>query len=211
MSRQHFVSADGSHYVGENDDDTVSDTTEDSGSIEATHDAIRLFISDEKKTTIDNNEGCEKISPTNSNAVNESALVAVKCAICLEQYEVGDELTYSCNTSCSHCYHQHCIADWIVQQWGKGKQGRRVASSANGEHINSKWQIVECPVCRQLFTKIEKGNLLIRSGENGIATHVPAVWQNRENVDIGNTANSSIETTATESTAEIDAEIGVGR
>lgn len=50
------------------------------------------------------------------------------CAICLNQYAVGDEIMFSSNKKCQHVFHGECILSWLVV---KRKQ--------------------QCPCCRQVF------------------------------------------------------------
>jgi hypothetical protein len=37
-----------------------------------------------------------------------------QCAICLVEYEAGDEISWSHNKSCTHAFHRDCIIDWLV-------------------------------------------------------------------------------------------------
>jgi hypothetical protein len=37
------------------------------------------------------------------------------CSICLEAFEVGEEVSWSRNTDCNHCYHQDCISQWLIK------------------------------------------------------------------------------------------------
>ena len=37
------------------------------------------------------------------------------CSICLEAFEAGEEVSWSRNTECNHCYHQECISQWLIK------------------------------------------------------------------------------------------------
>mmetsp|Transcript_114 Transcript_114/g.207 ORF Transcript_114/g.207 Transcript_114/m.207 type:complete len:302 (-) Transcript_114:181-1086(-) len=59
------------------------------------------------------------------------------CAICLTEYEIGDEIVWSCiedeNSRCKHAFHEDCMLMWALKI---------------GE------EDVKCPCCRQSFCKI---------------------------------------------------------
>jgi hypothetical protein len=57
----------------------------------------------------------------------------VPCAICLEDYEEGDNICWSHNRRCNHVFHQECIVEWLVRHDA-------------------------CPVCRQDFLSLEDLN-----------------------------------------------------
>lgn len=38
------------------------------------------------------------------------------CDICLLEFEVGDEVAWSPNLSCSHTFHEDCILDWLMRK-----------------------------------------------------------------------------------------------
>ena len=48
------------------------------------------------------------------------------CVICLNPYQLAEQITWSSNPSCVHCFHTDCIARWITRQ-------------------------IECPCCRREF------------------------------------------------------------
>jgi hypothetical protein len=57
--------------------------------------------------------------------------VAGLCSICLANYSVGEEVTWSANALCQHVFHRECISLWL----------------ANKRRSNQC-----CPCCRQIMT-----------------------------------------------------------
>lgn len=53
------------------------------------------------------------------------------CAVCLCQYEAGDNVTWSPETACQHAFHSDCIVTWL-----------------------SKKEEPKCPICRQQFCRV---------------------------------------------------------
>lgn len=53
------------------------------------------------------------------------------CAICLAPYEIGDEICWSQNPQCDHCYHHECIEHWLYKH-------------------------EECPMCRSIYIPAEE-------------------------------------------------------
>jgi hypothetical protein len=49
---------------------------------------------------------------------SETRLVPCLCVICLQQYEVGEEISWSSNPDCDHCFHTMCIEHWLIKQRG---------------------------------------------------------------------------------------------
>jgi hypothetical protein len=46
---------------------------------------------------------------------NNSKLVVVICAVCLESYKAGDILSWSTNMLCKHVFHFNCIVPWLLK------------------------------------------------------------------------------------------------
>jgi hypothetical protein len=68
-----------------------------------------------------------------STSKNYQRRIANQCAICLCDYNRGDTIVISSNTSCPHAFHQECIVEWLV----KMQEG------------------TPCPCCRQTFVELE--------------------------------------------------------
>lgn len=45
-------------------------------------------------------------------------LVPSLCAICLANYEVGDDVVWSSNSECEHAFHEQCIEKWLMRKRG---------------------------------------------------------------------------------------------
>ena len=48
-----------------------------------------------------------------ASACHISATASPNCAICLVDYELGDEICYSHNPRCHHYFHRECIMEWL--------------------------------------------------------------------------------------------------
>jgi len=94
----------------------------------------------EASTTSFNNNGSLKLTT--------GALVPNCCAICLGDYEVGDQVVWSSNQACPHAFHQDCILDWLIKMQPE----------------------TPCPCCRHEFTdwvKFSRERKIVWSGEAG--------------------------------------------
>ena len=76
-------------------------------------------------------------SDVNNNGhlkLSTEALVPNCCAICLSDYEVGDQVVWSSNQECPHAFHQECILDWLIKMQ----------------------PATPCPCCRQEFADFQE-------------------------------------------------------
>jgi hypothetical protein len=62
------------------------------------------------------------------------------CAICLDPYEVGDDIVWSSNEQCRHAFHQECVLDYFLHLHQYDKE-EDIAATLSGP----------CPCCRQSF------------------------------------------------------------
>jgi hypothetical protein len=67
-----------------------------------------------------------------------------QCAICLVEYEAGDEISWSHNKSCTHAFHRECIIDWLISH-------------------------DECPCCRHNYLSLCEDDDDDNAGEGGAA------------------------------------------
>ena len=72
-------------------------------------------------------ESADSLPHGSSAAQNDSLEM---CAICIEDYEEGDEISWSHNEHCSHAFHRVCIIEWLLKH-------------------------DECPFCRHNFLALE--------------------------------------------------------
>ena len=72
----------------------------------------------------------------------QSTRIANSCAICLGSYECGEDVVWSTNKECEHCYHADCILDYFVTLLGTDDDELEMESP--------------CPCCRRAFCTFKK-------------------------------------------------------
>mmetsp|Transcript_26457 Transcript_26457/g.39141 ORF Transcript_26457/g.39141 Transcript_26457/m.39141 type:complete len:299 (+) Transcript_26457:119-1015(+) len=93
-----------------------------------------LIVKDEnevKSRVFDNAEGNQSWESDNDKhtifvevpkqglgSTTEIRLVSDMCAICLSNYEIGEEIVWSTNQLCEHVFHVECIERWLMKQRG---------------------------------------------------------------------------------------------
>lgn len=96
-------------------------------------------------------EATGSVSSLNNNEqlkLPTQALVPNCCAICLGDYDVGDQVVWSSNQECPHAFHQECILDWLIKMQ----------------------PATPCPCCRQEFTdwqQVARERKIVWSGDAG--------------------------------------------
>ena len=75
--------------------------------------------------------------------------VPISCAICLSEYEAGEDVCWSGNAACTHVFHRECVVEWLVALGRRKSSGRRFRPDPREEDLID--YPLECPCCRQEF------------------------------------------------------------
>lgn len=68
-----------------------------------------------------------------------------QCPICIDEYEIGDEICSSPNKDCPHVFHVECMTEWLMKH-------------------------SDCPLCRADYLKINEGDIVdLESGRFPVA------------------------------------------
>jgi hypothetical protein len=78
------------------------------------------------------------------------------CAICLSEYEDGDEISWSHNPNCPHFFHRTCIAEWLLSH-------------------------EECPCCRFDFLRFDDDDEQVDTETGSRDLRVPPISNNDPN------------------------------
>jgi hypothetical protein len=65
------------------------------------------------------------------------------CSICMQNYDVGDDICWSMNDTCKHCFHVSCITPWLMKH-------------------------DDCPLCRENY--LAKSSISMKARESLIGT-----------------------------------------
>jgi len=107
---------------------------------------------------------CVKLKGLNDQDHRRDAFID-ECAICHEEYKLTEKICYSSNSKCTHVFHEHCIADWLVSLgWMKLKE-QKVHESLMDEQKLLNYDL-DCPCCRQHF--IDKSLFVDVGGEDNV-------------------------------------------
>ncbi len=103
IEEEHLEADEGMENDGPNDEETGTTSSNDETAVERKN---------KNKAGSIVSTFCEKIAPiSRSNSVDPSR----KCAICLDEYEIGDEICYSRNKTCPHVFHSDCMKNWLIK------------------------------------------------------------------------------------------------
>lgn len=84
---------------------------------------------------------------TDQNKKDEDRREApIFCAICLKEYKIQDEVSWSTNADCTHVFHRKCISQWCVTLLKRNARTKVITQTRTK---------LECPMCRQEFLKIQ--------------------------------------------------------
>lgn len=85
---------------------------------------------------------------------SNSATTSMLCAICLDEYQPGDEIVRSCHPDCDHIFHCDCLLDTFVKQRRRHSSSSTIRSqqmqgtSAGGDGGETMYP---CPCCRRPY------------------------------------------------------------
>ena len=86
--------------------------------------------------------------------------VANGCAICLCEFEPGDQVTWAANKECPHIFHNTCILSWFLASGRNEQMCRRLhPERSTGDPLNDVITFpMQCPCCRQNYVKQSNEN-----------------------------------------------------
>ena len=71
-------------------------------------------------------------------------MITPECAVCLNEFIVGERISWSSGDSCDHVFHEDCILRWFLTLSRRADAKRRKRKC----HVECK---LHCPMCRQDF------------------------------------------------------------
>ena len=82
----------------------------------------------------------------------EKRNVPIFCAVCLDSYEVSDQVCWASNKECTHVFHADCILQWLVSS-GKKKSMDQIFEKHPSDAKLIQYR--QCPCCRQDFISVK--------------------------------------------------------
>ena len=95
---------------------------------------------------LDNNDGGNvevAMKNNTSTSLNNNDNI---CAICLDEFQVNDAISWSKNGNCNHVFHNKCIADWFLLY-------NKKRCNNNRSNVCSSFSF-SCPICRCEYVTI---------------------------------------------------------
>ena len=114
-------------------------------------------IMDEEKGDLDERGDSNYIHPQHQNADDDknrlTREVPNSCAICLIEYEVSSDISWSANPQCPHIFHEQCITKWFLSL---GRLQTICDVSLDNDCAKNVLNYrLECPCCRQEFVSTQ--------------------------------------------------------
>jgi len=99
----------------------------------------------------ENCTAAENTSSMQEDYNGDGGKLELTCSVCLDDFEVGDELSWSRQLKCQHVFHSECLTSWLMKN-------------------------VDCPVCRTVlieeedFYKCQEESVSASESENSTST-----------------------------------------
>ena len=114
---------------------------------------ISLFHRKEEESKEEDIKKKEMEEPTTCTIeMVEKRNVPIFCAVCLDSYEISDQVCWASNKECSHVFHADCILQWLVSS-GKKKSMDQVFEKHPSDAKLMQYR--QCPCCRQDFISVK--------------------------------------------------------
>ena len=161
--RSQRLNTDDSHDMTQADIETGGTQPVDSEDDIETGRSQRLNTDDSDDMIVEFAQTCQADTFVTVPAAGESVIgkyktrhVANGCAICLCEFEPGDQVTWAANKECPHVFHNECILNWFLASGRKEQNRRRLhPEQSTGDPLNDVITFpMLCPCCRQQY--IEK-------------------------------------------------------
>lgn len=127
------------------------------------------------KNTAQKTDTFLKFPPRGDNSTQ--LIVEASCAVCLLDYDVGDEVVCSTRSVCPHAFHRDCILMWLE----KGKK--------------------RCPICRNFFVPgaaVDDKKVISHADDDEFAIDAPGFLQQNRNDESEIGARARSDTLATD-------------
>ena len=114
-------------HAQENHDDNLVEATDEK--IQRRHETIEGWLITKK--ILPHDKYCKRCAPLrtekkrglkkNDSFDTDDAFLAEldrECAVCSDEMELGDIVSWSVNSNCNHCFHHECLKEWLLRNTG---------------------------------------------------------------------------------------------
>lgn len=131
-----------------------------------------------KEDEVDNNNNNTDlaIQPDNETSMNKThkqsrRQVPIFCSICLSEFDLHQQISWSSNTACTHVFHSDCMIQWLVALGRKHSTMKRFTLNPTERQLLGHYEL-QCPCCRQEFIKSAFIERKVCEGDRGSSSAV---------------------------------------